>query len=270
MSERYDQLQDDEISALYRETRAVEPPAWLDRRILAAANAAVVSRPAPAQQPVGRRMTRWTVSLALAATVVLTVGVVRMVRESGEFESSLRLERMQSPNKPAAEADARGARQAERSLAYPLPEAAPPVAPAAPAAPATPAAPAAPVSSVESVTSPPTPASPAQLGDERSPAPSSAPAAASPAPPAKPAARKRETMAPSEREQAGETEVAPALEERKAVGASERLSRRSPEQWLQEIAELRRRGRTAEADASLAEFRRRYPDHPLDKLSAPR
>lgn len=262
MSERYDQLQDDEISALYRETRAVEPPAWLDRRILAAANAAAVSRPAPAKQPVGRRLTRWTVPLALAATVVLTVGVVRMVRESGEFESSLRLERMQSPDKPAAETGVLGARQAARSLAYPLPEAAPPVAPAAPAAP---------VSSVESVTSPPTPASPAQLGDERSPAPSSAPAAASPAPPAKPAARKRETMAPAEREQDSETEVAPAAqEERKAGGVSNRLSRRSPEQWLQEIAELRRRGRTAEADASLAEFRRRYPDYPLDKALPPR
>jgi hypothetical protein len=261
MSERYDQLQDDEISALYRETRAVEPPAWLDRHVLAAANAAAVSRPAPAKQPVGRRMTRWTVPLALAATVVLTVGVVRMVRESGQFESSLRLERMQSPDKPAAETGALGARQAERSLAYPLPEAAPPVAPAAPAAP---------VSSVESVTSPPTPASPAQIGDERSPVPSSVPAAASPAPPAKPTARKRETMVSAEPEKAGETKVAPALEERKAGGASDRLSRRSPEQWLQEIAELRRRGRTAEADTSLAEFRRRYPDHPLDKLSAPR
>jgi hypothetical protein len=36
---------------------------------------------------------------------------------------------------------------------------------------------------------------------------------------------------------------------------------RSPEEWLAEIAELRRQGRTVEAEASLAEFRRRYPDY---------
>jgi len=262
MSERYDELQDDKISALYRETRAVGSPAWLDGQILAAAHAAVESRQTPAKPSVKRRLTRWTVPLALAATVVLTVGVVRMVRESGEFDAPLQSETARPAAKPAADADALGVGRAERSLAYPLPEAAPPVAPAAPAAP---------VSSVESVTSPPTPASPAQLGDERSPAPSSAPATASPAPPAKPAARKRETMAPAEREQDSETEVAPAAqEERKAGGVSNRLSRRSPEQWLQEIAELRRRGRTAEADASLAEFRRRYPDYPLDKALPPR
>ncbi len=36
---------------------------------------------------------------------------------------------------------------------------------------------------------------------------------------------------------------------------------RSPEAWLADIVELRRQGRTAEAEASLAEFRRRYPDY---------
>ncbi|MBL8250454.1 MAG: hypothetical protein JNK31_02170 [Candidatus Competibacter sp.] len=45
---------------------------------------------------------------------------------------------------------------------------------------------------------------------------------------------------------------------------------RSPEQWLEDINQLRRQGRTAEADARLAEFRRRYPDHPLDALETPR
>jgi hypothetical protein len=36
---------------------------------------------------------------------------------------------------------------------------------------------------------------------------------------------------------------------------------RSPEEWLADIAELRRQGRIAEAEASLAKFRRRYSDY---------
>jgi len=38
------------------------------------------------------------------------------------------------------------------------------------------------------------------------------------------------------------------------------LVREPPEKWLQRIAELRRVGQTADADALLAEFRRRFPD----------
>ncbi len=46
---------------------------------------------------------------------------------------------------------------------------------------------------------------------------------------------------------------------------SEELSlTRSPEQWLQEIEELRQQGRNAEAEASLQEFRRQYPDYPIN------
>ena len=39
----------------------------------------------------------------------------------------------------------------------------------------------------------------------------------------------------------------------------------SPEQWLQGIADLRRQGRHEEADKSLAEFRKRYPDYRISK-----
>jgi hypothetical protein len=34
-----------------------------------------------------------------------------------------------------------------------------------------------------------------------------------------------------------------------------------PEKWGEKILELRREGRAAEADALLAEFRQRFPDH---------
>jgi hypothetical protein len=35
----------------------------------------------------------------------------------------------------------------------------------------------------------------------------------------------------------------------------------APETWLARIAELRKQGRTREADESLAEFKKRYPDY---------
>ena len=37
----------------------------------------------------------------------------------------------------------------------------------------------------------------------------------------------------------------------------------APEAWLARIAELRKQGRLREADESLAEFRKRYPDHKI-------
>jgi hypothetical protein len=37
----------------------------------------------------------------------------------------------------------------------------------------------------------------------------------------------------------------------------------SPEDWLRQIADLRREGRQAEADAQYAAFRRRYPQYPI-------
>lgn len=39
---------------------------------------------------------------------------------------------------------------------------------------------------------------------------------------------------------------------------------KSPEQWLAEIDALRKAGKHAEAEAELAKFRQRYPDHPIN------
>jgi hypothetical protein len=39
-----------------------------------------------------------------------------------------------------------------------------------------------------------------------------------------------------------------------------------PERWLERIAELRSRGKHAEADKELAEFRRVYPSYPLSEV----
>ena len=35
--------------------------------------------------------------------------------------------------------------------------------------------------------------------------------------------------------------------------------------WLEKLAELRREGRTSDAEQLLAEFRRRFPDHPASR-----
>ena len=41
---------------------------------------------------------------------------------------------------------------------------------------------------------------------------------------------------------------------------------RTPEAWLEEILELRRQGKEAEAAAELEHLKRQYPDYPLDRL----
>lgn len=130
MNDRSDEPHDEFLSALYRETREAEPPSWLDRRILMMAKAAAEPRPAPVVPLPERRPTRWAVPLALAATVVLTVGVVRMVRESGEFKMPLKSETVRSLAKPTTEADAATTgRTAPLSAERELPRALPPAAP---------------------------------------------------------------------------------------------------------------------------------------------
>ena len=119
------------------------------------------------------------------------------------------------------------------------------------------------------------PAAPPPAAPEPVTSPSSAPAtgAIRPAPrsvSALPAEANQPRAAPAERE---EEDLLPAMpgraEEVEAV--RDRKVDRPPAKWLAEIAELRRRGRIAEAEASLREFRRRYPDYPLEgRQTAPR
>lgn len=40
----------------------------------------------------------------------------------------------------------------------------------------------------------------------------------------------------------------------------------SPEEWLKRIAQLRQQGKHDEAEASLAAFKKRYPDYPIEKF----
>lgn len=65
---------DSPLSRAYRETGREEPPAHLDATILAQAKAAVGTR---------RSKPRWFMPLSLAATVVLSVGVVLLMSREG-------------------------------------------------------------------------------------------------------------------------------------------------------------------------------------------
>ena len=245
MSEpRNAEFHDENLSALYRVTRDPEPPAWLDQRILTAANAAPQPVSTLAPSPSRRRRTRlWAVPAALAATVVLAVGIVRLARESGEWGPLPENKTLHSTAESAAEADATAAGRAQFSD-HDRPSSSP---------------------AVELRPTMP-------LGEAVRVAPQSLPALPAAAPPVK---LEEELMprrpAPAERERARDwLRAAPTGQRVNQDAASQdRSDRYTPEEWLAAIAELRRQGRMAEADAKLAEFRRRYPDYPLEVAPSP-
>ncbi|MNC95500.1 hypothetical protein D3C83_126410 [compost metagenome] len=55
-------------------------------------------------------------------------------------------------------------------------------------------------------------------------------------------------------------EEKPAAARTRAFSAAE-YAHEPPEKWGEKIVDLRRQGQSVEADALLAEFRRRFPDH---------
>ncbi len=106
------------------------------------------------------------------------------------------------------------------------------------------------------VSSPPTPAQEqakpaarAKASAEVAAAPASQPAVAADAMRAAPATAAAGAVAPSPM--------------RSEVGAKLAKTELTPDAWLARIAELRKEGRKREADESLAEFRKRYPDYKI-------
>jgi hypothetical protein len=194
-----DDIRDEALSALYQATRErVEPPAWLDQQILAAARGAIDLRPVATKRWRFPAFRFWATPVAVAATILLAVGLAPLMEQNLRQEASPTPMKAQSLPAPAAELDV-----------------APPV----------------------------------RL--ESSAADRALPAAPPPAPPAEPALTKRQLPALRE--------AAPATVNEEATTEWDPVDR-SAEEWLAEIAELRRQGRTAEADARLAEFQRHYPE----------
>ncbi len=207
-----DDIRDARLSELYRATRDTEPPAWLDQRILTAARTAVKSHPTPIISRSRLRNSRfWATPVALAATVVLVVGVWRLSPLVGGLDKTpavLEEQASRAQAQPAAKPDATRTESVQPTRSVP----------------------AAPPASMQAV-----------------PAPSAV------SQPFTPASRSVES---------------PRQSEGKA-NLHDLAIRRSLAAWRAEIAELRRQGRQAEAEARLAEFRRQYPHEALDEAEPP-
>lgn len=254
----------------------VEPGAMLDARILAAAHAAATAQPPP-----GPRI-RWLAPLAVAASLSLAVGLawrlgppVTPVADAPsaaatmeQLPESRMMEppndapvpplppavqpalRSQAANKPAA--DARAPEDQAQATALPAsppaPQPPPPAAPAAVAAAADMgAAPDVALASTSSMTK-----SVAGMDATRERAAAAGAAQGTQANEAERAAA-ASSGAPLVHDDGFGEDVPPAT-----VDSPE--ARRA---WLRRIGELLQEGRVDDAKASLAEFRRRYPDAPL-------
>jgi len=201
--------------------------------------------------------------------VVLTLSlVVRIQLERPDLEAPLPPVAIDKPAGNAKEEVAALAKRNERQLAEPKAKAgaAPPAAAErerqalrAPAAPAP--APAAAPPARQFVAEPP--------ARKQAPAESAATSSMGAAPAMVAPSVAEGRAAPALREDAGlagRVASGAALEDR-AQASAEAAGKKdeSPRDWLERIARLRREGRVKEADDSLAEFHRRYPDYEIPK-----
>jgi hypothetical protein len=281
---------DPALDRLYREAGDEGPPAHLDAAILAAAHREVGAR--PRARP--GMLRRWQVPVSIAAVVVLSVSLVTLVREEGgeQFVQPTPSSRPEVQSAAELARSAPAPAEAERprpSLSAPAPVGAvgsrrdEPAAPAATGSlardalgevgPASTQQGAGAMSQPDAAARPPAqpfrdPAAPAErrsverqaAAAEDAVAPASAPASAgrNAAPAAAPAAKPSSSrlMASEMRK-----EAAAAADARPPVWQG--YENAPPEKWLERIAELRRQERGADAEAMLAEFRRRFPVHPV-------
>jgi len=240
---------DGQVSARYRELAREEPSARLDAAILGAARARA-ARPG---------VRRWAVPVSLAAVLVLSVIVTTRIHEeaphleSGAPAPAGRTAKPATPPAPAP-AEAKTAGKIEREAPRPPQRREARQEPAKAELRADMAK-----QSLEEREAVPFAAAPAAALEPAAEAKAARPAEQSaagavPAPPAVGSAADR--MAASRAAPASAPMVA---RERSEPAAFEE----SPEKWLEHIARLRGEGRKAEADESLARFRRRYPDYKI-------
>lgn len=229
---------DADLARAYHDAAREEPPQHLDAAILAAARREAHAQPRALQAEKGGESVpidapahhapadgrRWHVPLAIAAVVVLSVTTVTLQREE---------EAVPRPAPPSEPAAVPGLRDA----------------PPRPQAPARKPAP--PEQSDEARAAVPSEQSPRTEAKARQDA---APASA---------ASKVEELG-NQRRVFGAPQVPgarPMVTERESP--SELAAEKAPEKWGERIVELRRLGKAGEADALLAEFRRRFPGHAI-------
>lgn len=215
---------DERVTQAYRALGGEAPPAALDAAILAAAR---------------RRGVRWRAPVAAAAALVLAVGVALVVQreESRMAEEEVAL----APRVMDAPSPAASAREPGSSV---LAEAGKPAERESRA-------------KDQVLLRRSAPAAEDDLrvqGARVTGAEDSTPIGESPGVPA--AGRADEKQAAAARQSAS-----PALAG--AIGEKVEAKPETPEQWLERIAKLREANRQKEADESLAEFRRRYPEYEI-------
>lgn len=249
------------LSRVYGEAAREQPPAHLDAAIRAAARREVGARPRPA----GLNLRAWRAPVAIAAVIVLSVSLVTLMRNEGrEQVAETAPEAALSKPSEVAPPAGRSVQVAPRAeTRVPAPVRPFPGAPAVPehSAVATPREPGAvPAPRAERESAPPAavPQAAGRAQSETGALRRERPSAAAP----KPAA----PAAPG----AGRPKFDDGLDSTAADAASRdgrplwlSLEREPPRKWLERIAELRRQGKTEEAEEVLAEFKRRFPDHSL-------
>lgn len=242
-----------DVSRRYRASKSLdspeEPPAELDRAILAKARAAVDAHPATVSALPVRNRVRWAVPFALAASVLLTVAIYRegndKVGVTGDVTPGVVTEQAAAPLSAPVEVasvpealheegvDAVAVTRDEVAQKAVAARAAAPVAATPPEVAVTTAEPAA--TANVAITSMPSP-SPPPPPPPAAPAPSAAMAARAPA-----AVR---ATAESVRAEADAAKV-----------------ERTPEAWLEAVRKLRAGGQGAAADEELKRFLEQYPDY---------
>ena len=246
---------DSKLSRRYRELESLEPPPQLDQAILAAAHRAAETSRAPLVAPAGRH--RWYYGLAAAAVLVFAVALtLHMERERPDPEATpgppLKLEReLRGAIKPASKPEA-AKPEAKPEPKVEAPVFAPDLQPSQPTSAAAEAEQrAAPVPAPERARS-----DRLAARRERSAERAAKSSAGDRAAVDRVAAERAKVQSQATR--------ASNATQRNAVSAAAAPER--PDPWLERIAELRSRGRHAEADKELAEFRRAYPNYPLSDV----
>ncbi|HSC97039.1 MAG TPA: hypothetical protein VLC73_18965 [Burkholderiales bacterium] len=274
---------DPRIERLYRDAAREEPPARLDAAILAAARREAGAGP----RSLASKLRRWHVPISIAAVVVASVSLVILVQEEQNGQragapavqaipapadqpaappdphgpSAIAKEVMQRPSaaKPTVRREARDDKEvaaSSESAARRRPEAAAPASPGAGDV-ATPAGKPLPQ---------PFLAAPSSGIEERVTHPAEDAVTAGRVASA-PTVRNKLQSAPPHAEARRVAPVAGALAtkpvEQDRLPVWQGFEKEPPEKWLARIEELKVQGRGAEAQEMLAEFRRRFPEHPL-------
>lgn len=258
-----DSPSDPRLSLLYRQYSSAEPSLEVDRRVLAAARAALADR------PLRRRgwWPRWRTPLALATTLALSLTLALLhERPPGELPAERGLAR-QTPEVQRNGSSTDSLKEARPTSAADLAAPAPAVArPAAAPASTQPEPRAKKARSPIGVNESDGHQAKGQVAAEQALPKASDQAA--------PVEAKRESLptapaamgaATGSRDE-GRLQSAPSPPARAAapeLAKSRADMARSPSVWLEEIRALRREGKVEEAERQLREFRRAHPDYAL-------